>query len=186
MYTAKITDANPKKCALDIVEVKPIPKRSGFLHIAIAPTKNADRFEWFVEKAVEIGIEEITPLLCEHSERRVYKTDRIEKVAISAMKQSRNLNFPEINQATEFKNFINQGFKGKKCIAHCEEKTMALTDAITSEKSILILIGPEGDFSKSEIDMAISAGFVPVSLGNSRLRTETAGVVSCVFVAGNF
>jgi 16S rRNA (uracil1498-N3)-methyltransferase len=179
IYTAKIINDNNKECVLSIIDVKPACKRPEFLHIAIAPTKNTDRFEWFVEKAVEIGIEEITPLLCEHSERKVMKTDRIEKIVVSAMKQSLNLNFPKINQPEEFKDFIKLRTETTKCIAYCEEKTITFAETISSGSQTLTMIGPEGDFSKQEMDMAISKEFIPVSLGHNRLRTETAGIVSC-------
>ncbi|MDR0560186.1 MAG: 16S rRNA (uracil(1498)-N(3))-methyltransferase [Prevotellaceae bacterium] len=186
VYTAKISDASPQKCVLEITGERNVPKRYGFLHVAIAPVKNIDRFEWFVEKAVEIGVEEITPLLCKHSERRVLKFERLEKIVISAMKQSLNLNFPKINPLTRFDDFIQINFDGQKFIAHCEEKTVNFADAISSQKSIQILIGPEGDFSKQEIENAISHRYIPVSLGNSRLRTETAGMVSCAVAAQSF
>jgi 16S rRNA (uracil1498-N3)-methyltransferase len=178
--TAKITDDNPKRCVLHIIETKQVYKRPDYLHIAIAPPKNIDRFEWFVEKAVETGVEEITPLLCEHSERRVLKMDRIEKIVISAMKQSLNLSFPKINQPVEFNDFVRLKFAGTKCIAYCEEKTVSFAGIISPGKPVLTMIGPEGDFSKSEVETALSEGFTPVTLGKSRLRTETAGIVSCV------
>jgi 16S rRNA (uracil1498-N3)-methyltransferase len=179
IYTAKIINDNQKKCVLSIIDSKPVYKRSEFLHIAIAPTKNVDRFEWFVEKAVEIGIEEITPLLSEHSERKSLNLERMEKIVVSAMKQSLNLNFPKINPPVEFKDFIRLKSEETKCVAYCEEKTISFAETITSGKPTLTMIGPEGDFSKQEIEMAIAKGFIPVSLGRNRLRTETAGVVSC-------
>jgi 16S rRNA (uracil1498-N3)-methyltransferase len=189
IYTAKIINDSHKKCILNIIDTKPVYKRPEFLHIAIAPTKNADRFEWFVEKAVEIGIEEITPLLSEHSERKALNIERIDKIVVSAMKQSLNLNFPKINQPVEFKDFIRLKSEGTKCIAYCEEKTISFAETIASGKPTLTMIGPEGDFSKQEVEAAIAKGFTPVSLGRNRLRTETAGIVSCaVFqcVTGRF
>jgi 16S rRNA (uracil1498-N3)-methyltransferase len=179
IYTAKIINDSPKKCVLSIIDSKPVYKRSEFLHIAIAPTKNVDRFEWFVEKAVEIGIEEITPLLSEHSERKSLNLERLDKIVVAAMKQSLNLNFPKINHPVEFKDFIRLKSEETKCIAYCEEKTISFAETIVSGKPALTMIGPEGDFSKQELEMAISKGFIPVSLGRNRLRTETAGVVSC-------
>ncbi|MDR1886813.1 MAG: 16S rRNA (uracil(1498)-N(3))-methyltransferase [Prevotellaceae bacterium] len=179
IHTAKIINDSPKECILNIIDTKPVYRRPEFLHIAIAPTKNVERFEWFVEKAVEIGIEEITPLFCEHSERRALKTDRIEKIVVSAMKQSLNLNFPKINQPVDFKDLIRMKFKEKKCIAYCEEKTIFFSETIAAGFPMLTLVGPEGDFSKQEIEMAISRGFTPVSLGRNRLRTETAGLAVC-------
>jgi 16S rRNA (uracil1498-N3)-methyltransferase len=179
IYTAKIINDSQKECILSIIDTKPVYKRPEFLHIAIAPTKNIDRFEWFVEKAVEIGVEEITPLLCEHSERKVVKPDRIEKIIVSAMKQSLNLNFPKINQPAEFKDFLRLRTETTKCIAYCEEKVITFAETISSGSPTLAMIGPEGDFSKHEVEMAISKEFIPVSLGRNRLRTETAGMVSC-------
>jgi 16S rRNA (uracil1498-N3)-methyltransferase len=179
IYTAKIINDSQKKCVLSIIDTKPIYKRPEFLHVAIAPTKNIDRFEWFVEKAVEIGVEEITPVLSEHSERRMMNNDRIEKIMIAAMKQSLNLNFPKINQAVEFKDFIRKKSEETRCIAYCEEKKILFAETIASGKPTLIMIGPEGDFTKQEIETAISKGFIPVSLGRNRLRTETAGIASC-------
>lgn len=184
LYTAQITDNNPKKCILTIIDKMPIAKRNGYLHIVIAPTKNMDRLEWFVEKAVEIGIEEITPIICDHSERKVLKIERLEKIIVSAMKQSQNLIFPKLNNPVECSKFLEQHFDAKKCIAYCEEKSLLYTDVIKGEKAVLTLIGPEGDFSKQEINTALANGFTPVSLGESRLRTETAGVVSSVFFSG--
>jgi 16S rRNA (uracil1498-N3)-methyltransferase len=184
IYTAKIINDNQKKCILSIIDSKPVYQRPEFLHIAIAPTKNSDRFEWFVEKAVEIGIEEITPLLCEHSERKVVKADRIEKIVVSAMKQSLNLNFPKINQPVEFKDFLRFRTETTKCIACCEEKVITFAETISSGSPTLAMIGPEGDFSKHEMEMAISKEFIPVSLGRNRLRTETAGIVSCAIFLG--
>jgi 16S rRNA (uracil1498-N3)-methyltransferase len=179
IYTAKIINDSQKKCVLNIIDSKPAYKRPEFLHIAIAPTKNFERFEWFVEKAIEIGIEEITPLLSEHSERKSLNMERIDKIVVSAMKQSLNLIFPKINPPVEFKDFIRLKTEETKCVAYCEEKTISFAETIASGKSTLTMIGPEGDFSKKEIEMAVNKGFIPVSLGRNRLRTETAGVVSC-------
>jgi 16S rRNA (uracil1498-N3)-methyltransferase len=189
IYTAKIINDSHKKCVLNIIDSKPVYKRPEFLHIAIAPTKNAERFEWFVEKAVEIGIEEITPLFSEHSERKGLNMERLDKIVISAMKQSLNLNFPKINQPVEFKDFIRVKSKVKKCIAYCEEKNISFAETIASGHPVLTMIGPEGDFSKAEVAAAVAKGFIPVSLGRNRLRTETAGVVSCAIfqcVTGRF
>jgi 16S rRNA (uracil1498-N3)-methyltransferase len=179
IYTAKIINDSQKKCVLNIIDSRPVYKRPEFLHVAIAPTKNIDRFEWFVEKAVETGIEEITPVVSEHSERKTLNLERMEKIIVSAMKQSLNLNFPKINQVVEFKDFIRLKSAETKCIAYCEEKTISFSETIVSGKPTLTMIGPEGDFTKQEIEMAISKGFIPVSLGRNRLRTETAGIVSC-------
>jgi 16S rRNA (uracil1498-N3)-methyltransferase len=189
IYTAKIINDSQKKCVLNIIDTQPIYRRPEFLHVAVAPTKNPDRYEWFVEKAVEIGIEAVTPVLSEHSERKTLNIERLEKIVVAAMKQSLNMNFPKINQPIEFKDFIRLKSEETKCIAYCEEKAISLAETIVSGKSTLIMIGPEGDFTKQEIEMAIAKGFIPVSLGRNRLRTETAGVVACsVFqcVTGRF
>lgn len=180
-YTAKITDPNPKKCQIEIVESKnDFGKKNHYLHIAIAPTKNMDRFEWFLEKATEIGIDEITPILCEHSERKVLKTDRLEKVIISAIKQSIKAYKPKLNEITNFKDFICQNIESEKFIAHCEEnEKILLKNAYNKHKNVTILIGPEGDFSPIEIELAKKNNFQEISLGESRLRTETAGIVAC-------
>jgi len=180
-FKAQIIDPNPKRCVVEIIESKKeFGKRNHYLHIAIAPTKNMDRFEWFVEKATEIGIDEITPLLCEHSERKVVKTDRLEKIAISAMKQSLKAYKPIINELTNIFDLVNKDFNGEKFIAHCEENHKnLLKSTYTKDKGTLILIGPEGDFSSEEIKIALNNQFTEISLGESRLRTETAGIVAC-------
>lgn len=180
-FTAKITDPNPKRCAVRIVKSElNFGLRNFYIHVAIAPTKNIERIEWFLEKATEIGINRVTPLLCRYSERKEIKGDRLEKVMVSAMKQSLKAYLPQLDPLTKFNEFITQPFQGQKFIAHCEENHRdLLTKMIVSNQNYLILIGPEGDFSTEEIEMAISAGFNPVSLGDSRLRTETAGVIAC-------
>ena len=192
LFTATILFANDKKCTVQITkhEVKKKPWNY-YLHIAIAPTKNNDRLEWFLEKATEIGIDEITPITCKHSERKVIKKERLDKVVVSAMKQSLKFQLPKLNDATTFQHFIKQDFDGDLFIAHCEEtnkKTLknVLTSRLRSkgqEQKITILIGPEGDFSTKEIEMALQQKFIPVSLGESRLRTETAGIVATHSVA---
>jgi 16S rRNA (uracil1498-N3)-methyltransferase len=184
VLTARIIDT--KKCLLEIIDEQELPKKHGFLHVAIAPTKNADRMEWFVEKAVETGVDAITPLICQHSERRTLKIERLEKTAIAAMKQSLNLIKPEINSPVSFEEFIGKQFEGQKYIAHCGEKTRSFANEIASKQSVVIMIGPEGDFSEQEIQQAMAAACLPVSLGNSRLRTETAGIVACVIAAQCF
>ncbi len=180
-YEAKITDPNSKKCTVEIVETtRDFGKRNHYLHIAIAPTKNIDRFEWFLEKATEIGIDEITPIICEHSERKILKPDRLEKIIISAIKQSIKAYKPKLNNLTNYSDFIRQNFNGVKYIAHCEEnKKTDLKNSYGKGQNTIILIGPEGDFSTEEIDKARNNNFTEISLGKSRLRTETAGVVAC-------
>ena len=143
-----------------------------------------DRFEWFLEKATEIGIDEITPILCEHSERKVIKPERLEKVLQSAMKQSLQTYLPRLNPLTPLEDFLNTVEGELKFIAHCHEgEKLELKRRVQADKDIVILIGPEGDFSKNEIELAEQIGFRPVSLGRNRLRTETAGLVACSTVA---
>ena len=181
LFEAVIQIPNPQACVLEILneELHPI-NRSYHLTIALAPTKNIDRFEWFAEKATEIGIDRIVPLICKHSERKDLKIDRIEKILVSAMKQSGQLYLPELTKPITFKEFTGQPFEGDKMIAHCESgNRQELKNAITPGRDVLILIGPEGDFDKTEIKDAATMGFIPVSLGESRLRTETAGLVAC-------
>lgn len=181
-YTAEITDANQKSCKVKCIEtIKEYGKRNFSLHIAIAPTKNIDRIEWFMEKTTEIGIDTYTSLLCDHSERKIVKDERLMRIITSAVKQSLKAYHPTLNPLTKFKDFIKQDFKGQKFIAHCEEGTekKVLQDLYIQNEDVTILIGPEGDFSPSEIEMARNAGFKEISLGNSRLRTETAGLVAC-------
>ena len=184
-HRAKIIDPNPKKCSVEIIEsTLDYGKRNHYLHIAIAPTKNIDRFEWFLEKATEIGIDTITPILCDHSERKVIKLDRFEKILQSAMKQSLQCYLPTINELTPFNNFVNQDFKGQKYIAHCEDSDRkSLKNQLKPDQDIVILIGPEGDFSVKEIETALQHNFIPVTLGNTRLRTETAAIAACHSVA---
>lgn len=180
-FNSVISDAHPKHCTVDILEIITETKhRAGFVHIAFAPTKNLDRIEWFAEKATEIGIDRITPLLCNHSERKEMKLVRIEKILVSAMKQSQKAYLPRLDDMTAFSSFIQQQFNGQKFIAHClpEEKAL-LKNLYKIGENVLILIGPEGDFSEKEVNDAINNGFKPISLGSSRLRTETAALVAC-------
>ena len=180
-FTAEIADPNPKRCTVNVVKSElNFGLRNFQVQVAIAPTKNIERLEWFLEKATEIGIDRVTPLLCRHSERKEIKHDRLEKVMVSAMKQSLKAYLPQLDELTKFADFIKQPFSGQKFIAHCEEQHRELLkNAMKPGENYLILIGPEGDFSPEEIETAIAAGFLPVSLGDSRLRTETAGVVAC-------
>lgn len=185
LFTAKVTLANDKKCLVEVIKIENKPtERNYYLHIAIAPTKLNDRFEWFLEKATEIGIDEITPIICEHSERKVVKTERMEKIIHAAAKQSLKFYFPKINKPTTFKKFITIPFDGKKLIAHCEKtEKSSLKSTLKKQDKTLILIGPEGDFSPNEIQQSLEHNYIPVSLGKSRLRTETAGVVAVHSVA---
>lgn len=181
VFEAVIQTPDSKSCLLEILkEERSQNSRSYHLTIAIAPTKNIDRFEWFIEKSTEIGIDRIIPLICQHSERREVKPERLEKILISAMKQSGQTFLPELTEQYAFKDIINNPFEGDKMIAHCEAGSKKeFQKSITPGKNVLILIGPEGDFDSEEIRLAIEKGFVPVSLGESRLRTETAGIVAC-------
>ncbi len=180
-YVAEITDANPRKCKLSVLEsTQNFGKKDFHLHIAIAPTKSIDRFEWFLEKATEIGIDEITPLLTEHSERKNIKPDRLEKILVSAMKQSLKAYLPKLNELTRFSEFVANAKTENRYIAHCYEgEKPHLKNSLEKGKDILILIGPEGDFSVDEVEAAGKNGFQEISLGAARLRTETAGVVAC-------
>jgi 16S rRNA (uracil1498-N3)-methyltransferase len=184
-YNARITNPHHKHCGFEITEtILEYGKRDYKLHIAIAPTKNIERLEWFIEKATEIGIDEITPVICRFSERKIVKEERLEKIIVSAAKQSVKAYFPQLNPLCTFDELMKKHSASQKFIAHCyEEDKRLLQTEISKSKDVLILIGPEGDFSKEEVQKAISLGFVPVSLGNSRLRTETAGVVACHTVA---
>lgn len=177
-FTYEIVIADSKKSILRIVNREQKAKQHNYqLHIAIAPTKNIDRFEWFLEKATEIGIDEITPIICERSERKLIKNDRGKRILISAMKQSLKYYLPQLNEATNFKNFIKKKFNETKYIAHCEENDNKLMLEYKS-KNTLILIGPEGDFSSEEIKLATQNKFKAVNLGSSRFRTETAGIIA--------
>lgn len=189
-FDAKIISSDPKHCLASVLNVEKVEPLPYSLHLAVAPTKLNDRFEWFLEKATEIGITEITPIICDHSERKVIKPERYEKILQSAMKQSLKAYLPVLNEATKFSDFISASNSQQKLstdlkfIAHCEEtKKQTLKSALKVNRNVTILIGPEGDFSVSEIQATKDCGYVPVSLGNSRLRTETAAIVACHSVA---
>ena len=180
-YKAAISRAHPKHCEVDILESWQQPALWNFqLHIAVAPTKNIDRMEWFAEKATEIGIDAITCLNCRFSERKEVKPARLEKILVSAMKQSQKATLPVLTGMTDFCTFVTQPFDGRKFIAHCEEGDKKLLKQLYQPgENALVLIGPEGDFSPEEIELALKNGFLPISLGESRLRTETAALVAC-------
>jgi RNA methyltransferase, RsmE family len=180
-FDAEIVVAHPKKCEVSILQKQDVLKPwNGYLHIAFAPTKNLDRIEWFAEKVTEIGIDRITPLLCRYSERKEIKLLRIEKILVSAMKQSQKASLPQLDEMVSFKQFVKQSFDGQKFIAHCYPMEKELLKSIYKQgENVLILIGPEGDFSEQEVDEALQNGFKSISLGSSRLRTETAGLVAC-------
>lgn len=184
LFKAQINIADFKNCVAVITEKTYQENHNYHLHLAVAPTKMNDRYEWFLEKATEIGIDEITPIICDHSERKTIKPDRFERILQSAMKQSLHYYLPKLNKSQSFSEFINQEFEGNLFIAHCEDhKKSALKQHITPKKSITILIGPEGDFSVKEIKMALEKHFIPVTLGKTRLRTETAAIVATHAVA---
>jgi 16S rRNA (uracil1498-N3)-methyltransferase len=182
---AKVSDDHPKRCSLEIIERKTETTGRNFkLHIAVAPTKNIDRLEWFVEKATEIGIDSVSLLNCDHSERAVVKSERLQKVAVSAIKQSQQSWLPEINEMISFDKFISSvPESAQKFIAHCAagEKLILKTE-LKAQGDIFILIGPEGDFSKEEIELALKNNFKAISLGERRLRTETAALVAVMSV----
>ncbi|WP_417291004.1 16S rRNA (uracil(1498)-N(3))-methyltransferase [Corallibacter sp.] len=184
LFTAKITVADIKNCVVSITGKTQQPKPKYNLHIAVAPTKMNDRYEWFLEKATEIGIQEITPIICDHSERKIIKPERFQKILQSAMKQSLQSYLPILHDAIPFTEFVQQNFNGQQFIAHCEElDKKSLKKELKSEKDVIILIGPEGDFSVKEIEIALQNNFIPVTLGETRLRTETAAIVACHSVA---
>jgi 16S rRNA (uracil1498-N3)-methyltransferase len=176
--TAEVANDHPKRCELRIVSrVQEQTLRNFHLHIAVAPTKNNERIEWFLEKATEIGVDEITLLDCEHSERTSVKSERLEKVAVSAMKQSQQSWLPVIHEMIPFETFVKNAVADVKLIAHCDEGLKNPVSGISfSGKNVLFLIGPEGDFSRAEIETALAHQFTAVSLGDTRLRTETAAL----------
>jgi len=183
LFEARIVDADVKKCKAEIISTTKKHRKMYWFHLVVAPTKNNDRFEWFLEKATEIGVNEITPIICERSERKIIKPERMEKVIQSAMKQSLQAYLPKLNKAVTFKEFIDQPREGLLFIAHCDDdEKMELKRRVAPDKDITILIGPEGDFSRQEIITAYENGFLPVSLGENRLRTETAAIVACTTV----
>ena len=180
-YRAQISIATNKRCLVDILETIPQPPLwKGYLHVAMAPTKSLDRTEWFAEKATEIGFDELTFLNCRFSERKDIKTERISKIIVSAAKQSLKARLPKINEITKFKDFVTTPFDGQKFIAHCYDKPKTpLKEVVVKGERALVAIGPEGDFSEEEVELAIANGFIPVSIGTSRLRTETAAFAAC-------
>jgi 16S rRNA (uracil1498-N3)-methyltransferase len=180
LFESEIILASEKKCEVKITKEDFQEPDSFYTHIAVAPTKMNDRMEWFLEKATEIGIHEITPIICEHSERKVYKIDRAEKIIQAAMKQSLHYYLPKINEPVLFSQFVKSNNEGQRFIAHCEETDKkSFQKTIAKNEKVTILIGPEGDFSTKEIHLAMANHFIPVTLGNTRLRTETAALVAC-------
>ena len=185
LFQARLSAISGRHCTVSITGAQPQPPLwRGHLHLAIAPTKNMDRMEWLIEKATEIGIDEITFLCCRYSERRVVKTDRIRRVAVAAMKQSLKARLPQVNEMTDFDPFITQPHGGQCFIAHCHPGPKPhLLASLDADRDAVVLIGPEGDFSPEEVAQAVAHGYQPVSLGPSRLRTETAALVACHLMA---
>lgn len=180
LFHSEIILASEKKCSVKITKTETQQPTEFYTHVAVAPTKMNERFEWFLEKATEIGIHEITPIICDHSERKSIKTERFDKIIQSAMKQSNQFFLPKLNEPISFKDFVNKQIDGVLCIAHCEETNKKLLKEVAKPKTKhTILIGPEGDFSTKEIELAIKNSYIPISLGNTRLRTETAALVAC-------
>jgi 16S rRNA (uracil1498-N3)-methyltransferase len=188
LYTCRITMAHPKRCAIEVQDKQTQEPHWGHrIVLAIAPTKNLDRIEWLVEKCVEMGIDRIIPLRCHNSERTVLKTERLKKIMVSAMKQSLKATLPQLDEMTPIEQVIGQSGSGIRCIAYCDallprEERLSLATAYKPGQDVTVLIGPEGDFSPEEVAMAREAGFVPVTLGESRLRTETAGLMAVAWI----
>jgi 16S rRNA (uracil1498-N3)-methyltransferase len=179
IFEAEVIIPNHNKCVVSILKSTFETPRPYTIHLAVAPTKMNDRYEWFIEKATEIGVDIITPIICQNSERKIIKTERFEKILQSAMKQSLHCYLPSLAPAIRFSEFIKMPQEGATFIAHCEDgEKLKFKDQIEAKKSITILIGPEGDFSPNEIKLALKHQYIPVSLGASRLRTETAGIVA--------
>jgi 16S rRNA (uracil1498-N3)-methyltransferase len=180
LFKTEITLASDNKCTVKILSFEKAKPSKFHLHLAVAPTKMNDRYEWFLEKATEIGIHEITPIICDRSERKVVNKERYDKIILTAMKQSNVLFLPKLNDAITFKEFIKHKNEGLQLIAHCEETDKkSLKSVLKPNENVTLLIGPEGDFSEKEIALALDSKYIPVSLGNTRLRTETAAIVAC-------
>jgi 16S rRNA (uracil1498-N3)-methyltransferase len=185
LYEAVITNPDPRRCSLAITGVaREFETRNYRIHIAISPLKNHERFEWFIEKSVEIGVDEITPLICDNTEKPGIKKERVNKIIISAMKQSLKSTLTILNEPAFLFDFVKKDHSGKRMIAHCnnEPSRSSIGDVYHKGDDAVILIGPEGDFSSNEIKYAVGSGFMPVHLGKSRLRSETAGIAACCSV----
>lgn len=184
LYTCRITMAHPKRCAVEVLEEENRPPHWGCrIVLGIAPTKNLDRMEWLVEKVVEMGVDRIVPLRCHNSERTVLKTERLRKIMVAAMKQSLKATLPQLDELTPVEQMLAEPFEGTRCIAYCDamlprEQRRALPAVYRPGTDVMALIGPEGDFSPEEVAMARERGFEAVTLGESRLRTETAGMMA--------
>ena len=183
LFLVEILEANNKRCMGQVLSAEKKRPKMFNLHLAVAPTKKIDRFQWFLEKATEIGVDRITPILCEHSERRHLTMDRMRRTVEEAMKQSLRTYLPVLEEPKSFTEFLKEEQPLLKFIAHCREGEKAdLKRRVAADKDVVILVGPEGDFSETEVNQALGQGFVPVSLGNSRLRTETAALAACFTV----
>lgn len=184
LHRGNIIVDDSRRCAVHLETGKSVGRNPYHLHIAVSPTKNLSRIEWLVEKATEAGIGEITPMLCQHSERVHFKSERLEKIAIAAIKQSQQMWLPKINEPASFGQVVKNTRPGEGFIAYVDETSgLSLLKSIYKKGAdATILIGPEGDFSKSEIAAALKAGFIPISLGKNRLRTETAALVACLTI----
>jgi 16S rRNA (uracil1498-N3)-methyltransferase len=180
-YRSEITSAHPKHCTVQVLEVTDEPLRPYRVEIAVAPTKNLDRMEWLMEKCVEMGLDRFIPLKCRFSERKELKLERMERIAVSAMKQSLKATLPELSPMTDILPFLREPFEGQKFIAHCykDSDRLLLSREVKAGSAVRILIGPEGDFSPEEVETALAAGYRPISLGDCRLRTETAALCAC-------
>jgi 16S rRNA (uracil1498-N3)-methyltransferase len=180
LFKTEIALASDSKCTVNVLSFTKQETPKFHMHLAVAPTKMNERYEWFLEKATEIGIQEITPIICDHSERKVIKMDRYQKIIESAMKQSLHYYLPKLNEPILLKDFLKIELKGQKYIAHCEETNKkSLKSQLLPIEDVTLLIGPEGDFSVKEIEMALNNKYIPISLGETRLRTETAAIVAC-------
>jgi len=179
-YHCRITAAHHKHCGVEILTEREDSHWSYRVELAIGPTKNLDRMEWWLEKATEMGLDRFTPLLCRNSERRELKIERMRKIAVSAMKQSLKATLPQLDPMTDIQHFLAEPFEGQKFIAHCmeDQPRQLLSRMIQPRHNVRVLIGPEGDFSPEEVQLALENGYQPVSLGDQRLRTETAALVS--------
>ncbi len=180
LFKTEIALASDSKCTCNIISFEEQKPSNYHFHLVVAPTKMNERYEWFIEKATEIGIHEITPIICDHSERRIIKRDRFDKILLSAMKQSNQYYLPQFNDPIAFKDFVKKEITGQKYIAHCEElEKKSFKNTLIPNQNVTLLIGPEGDFSVKEIQSALQNKYIPVTLGDTRLRTETAAIVAC-------
>ena len=184
LYRCRIAMAHAKRCGVEIVSQQPCsPHWGSKIMIAVAPTKNLDRMEWMSEKCTEMGIDRLTPLLCQHSERKVLKTERLRKIMVAAMKQSLKAQLPQLDELTPIEDFLAEECDAQRFIAYCDEslprdERKSLAQVYDPSRDAAVLVGPEGDFAPQEVEAALKAGFVPVTLGESRLRTETAALMA--------